>query len=98
GKAAPARGMVRVVAGAGGGGLGDGVAPDAGLDDGDGELRLPLEAPELVERPGLPGHVVFELSPGDSEDVQAVEEVGLGEVGLFAEVEVDLLVFGGGLE
>jgi hypothetical protein len=66
------------------------AAPDAGLDQVDGELGTPLERPALLEGARGPS-TVGRLAPPDAEQAQPVEEDRPGELAVAAQVQVDLL-------
>jgi hypothetical protein len=76
------------VEGEAGGGVLDGVAPDGGFDDADGELGLPTKLPDLVEGT-LAGVRFGAFAPGNFEEVEAMEEVASFEIAGLAEVEVE---------
>ena len=66
--------IVGGIAGEGGGGVQQGVAPDAGFDQRDAEFRLLLKAPDLVEGAALAPDLLL-LTPWDAQQPQPVEQV-----------------------
>ena len=77
---------------------GDGVAVEARLDHGHGELGVPLELPGLLEGAGGAAARVGALAPVDAEERQAVEQDRPGQLRLASEVELDDCRRGAGSE
>ncbi len=60
----------------------------ARLDGSDGQLRLPVQRPFLTERPGA-SLQRSDLPPGDTENIQPVEQLTAAQVGVFPKVELE---------
>src|SRR5215204_4950875 len=86
-------GVFGEVADAGGGGRLDGVAPDVGFDQGHRELGTPAQHPQLVERTAF-AQDGARLAPVYAEQTQTVEQLAAGAAVLFAQVEVEVTLFG----
>lgn len=86
-------GVFGEVADAGGGGRLDGVAPDVGFDQGHQELGTPAQHPQLVERTAF-AQDGARLAPVYAEQTQTVEQLAAGAAVLFAQVEVEVTLFG----
>ena len=80
-----------------GGGFKDGVSPAAGGDHRNGELGHPLHFPKFMERPfGVPA--ASRRGPADFQQPQAVQEVAARQIVGLAQIEIQYLPRGFGLQ
>jgi len=77
--------FLRLIAGASAGGIGDAVTPQAGLDHGQRQFRLPLQAPVLLK--GALAAGLLRLAPGNAEQLQAVQQLAALQVIGLAQIQ-----------